>query len=139
MTDHPNISVSPWYAKLLRLAPTERSRHAPAPIWLLWAALEIAAYRPSKPHWLYVGTWVVVVLWAPVWAQLTMGRLIDLRLSRYWVVLPAAAWCVVIFASWWFIFWLIWPSLGLVVLLELPLCLMPSRLGDEEGERTEPA
>jgi hypothetical protein len=44
---------------------------------------------------------------------------------------------VLIFAAWRFIWWLMLSSFVLALLLELPLCLLPSRIRDEEDERTE--
>jgi hypothetical protein len=101
--------------------------------------MEIGAYRPPKPHWLYVGAWIMLILWLPLWVLMTRGRLIDLRLNPYWALLPAAVWCVLIFACWRFIWWLMLSSFVLVVVLELPLCFLPGRLRDEENERMEPA
>jgi uncharacterized membrane protein YhaH (DUF805 family) len=139
MAHQPNTPIAPWYRKLARPVPIGPLRNVLAPMWLLFASIEIGAYRPPKPHWLYIGEWVLLLLWAPLWALMTRGRLIDLRLSPYWVLPLAVVWCVLIFASWWFIFWLVLTSMGLVVLLELPLCLMPSRIRDETDERAQPA
>jgi hypothetical protein len=137
MTDSAKPPITPWYIKLARPRPIGRLRHFPAPMWLSWTAIEIAAYRPPKPHWLYVGAWIMFIIWAPLWALITRGRLVDLRLSPYWLVPLSVVWCVVIVASWQFIRWLIPLSMGLVVLLELPLCFLPSRIPGEADERTE--
>jgi hypothetical protein len=139
MTDQPTPAITQWYKKLARPIAIGRLRHFPAPMWLWWAAMEIAAYRPPRPHWLYVGSWIMLILWLPLWALMTRGRLIDLRLNPYWVVPLAAVWCVLILACRQTIWWLMLSSFVLVVLLELPLIFLPGRLRDENGERVEPA
>jgi hypothetical protein len=132
MTDQAVTSATPWHRRLMRPVPIGRAHYFAAPLWLIWAAMEIGAYRPPKPHWLYVGAWIVLILWAPVWTLTTKGRLIDLRLSPFWVLPLAAIWCVLIFACSQFIRWLMFSSLGIVVLLQLPLCLLPSRRFDTD-------
>lgn len=107
-------------------------------MWLLWAAVEIGANRPPQPHWLYAGEWLFLLVWAAIWVLMTRGRLIDLRLSPYWALPLASVWCILILASWRFNFWLILASMGLVVVLELPLCLLPSRLRNEDDKLTQP-
>jgi uncharacterized membrane protein YhaH (DUF805 family) len=122
-----------------RKHPVPRLIYVSVAMWLLFGVMGVLAHHPpdSKPHFLYVGSWVIVGIFAPLWAVHTLIRLDDLNWSKWWILACAAPWLFSIWASWqvrWIEFFI---GMAAVILVQAPLVLLPARKQfDEPSEET---
>jgi uncharacterized membrane protein YhaH (DUF805 family) len=83
-----------------------------------------------------VADWIMAALCATMWPLLTVGRLTDLGLNRWWVLVIALPWAAVIWTVWhtWLFGFL--GATSVLAAVQLPLILLPCHnpAADEQTE-----
>jgi uncharacterized membrane protein YhaH (DUF805 family) len=126
--------MASWFKILGR--PVGRQAFIMSAICGLYPIISVFGRARLQPDPLYVLTLILAIIFVPIWISATCGRLRDLKLS---------AWLVLVYALPWGAF--IWTlvhreiaffiAFAVLIAAELPLALIPGRISRGEDDRAE--